>query len=371
MTIHAFHVDPETLHEIPDHPAELAAWLDRQSPDDHQSWTAAGVAARLLRRLDQAEHALATALALNPTVAARLRHAHVLQWQGRFAEAVPEFDRCVAEADDDVRHFAHQHAGKCHYDQGRWDLALTHFREALRRRSTATLIASSELAVDAADACLTAATIAPELHRLVPAVHRAAGPRAVAAVTDGPPRLGLLAEMASLLATGPVPRQVIHDLNRYAPTLDTALTALATDGWLTLTPDTITATPRCHPLLALLNDVHATTAATLWPTPPSLPVWPDHPLTSAVTANTPAARLFDQLRALRHDRADAHATAWQAEGLTIPELQALPPDSPLRTRIETTTDRIASRPYRKIDAESRARLIDNVRALPEKSPDMP
>lgn len=369
MNVHAVHIDPETLHEVPDHPAELAAWLNRQTPDDYRSWTAVGQAARLLRRLDQAEHALSRALALNDTAAARLRFAHVLQWQGRFAEANAEFDRCVREAGD-FRHFAHQHAGKCRYDEGRWGLALGHFQESLHLRANADedLVVSAALAVDAADACLTAATIAPELDRLVPAVHRAAGPAVVAQVVDRPPHLGVLADVAGLLVVGPAKRQVIRDLHRYVPDIDARHADLAEAGWLVLTDDEVTATARCLPLLHLVNDVHATTAATFWPTPFTIPVRPQHPMADAVTGTTPAARLFDQLRVLRHDRADAHAAAWQAEGLTATEVEALSPDAPLRRRIETTTDRIAARPYRKIEIKSRAHLIDNLRALPEHSP---
>ncbi|HWO68836.1 MAG TPA: hypothetical protein VNO31_53285 [Umezawaea sp.] len=366
MNVHAFHIDPETLHEIPDHPAELAAWLDRQAPEDYRSWTLVGQAARLLRRLDQAEHALSRALAIEPTTAARLRHAHVLQWQGRFAEAGAEFDLCLSEPGD-LLHYAHQHAGKCRYDEGRWDLALAHFRESLRLRTDPDLVTSAALAVDAADACLTAATVALELHRLVPAVHRAAGPVVRASVTDRPPHLGLLADLASLLTLGPVPRQVVRDLHRYTPDADVHHADLADAGWLVITDDTVTATARCLPVLHLVNEVHAATATALWPTPITIPVHPDHPMTAAITDDTPAARLFDHLRALRHHRADAHATAWRAEGLTTTEIKVMPTDTPLRRRIEATTDRIASRPYRRINIESRAKLIDDLRSLPETS----
>ncbi|MCS7483385.1 tetratricopeptide repeat protein [Umezawaea endophytica] len=360
MNVHACHVDPETLHEVPDHPAELAAWLDRQAPDDHRSWTAVGRAARLLRRLDRAEEAAGRALALEPSTAARLRHAQVLQWQGRFGEANAEFDRCLREPGD-LRHLVHQHAGACRYDEGRWDLALAHFRESLR------LGADAGLAVDAADACLTAAEVAVELHCLVPAVHRAAGPVVSARVTDRPPHLGLLADLASLLAHGPAPLQVVRDLHRYTPDVEVHHADLVEAGWLVIADGTVTATARCLPVLHLVNEVHASTASALWSAPTTVVARPDHPMTAAVTGTTPAARLFDRLRALRHHRADAHATAWQAEGLTAAEVRALPADTPLRVRIEATTDRIASRPYREINTETRANLIDSLRALPETS----
>ncbi|WNV91694.1 tetratricopeptide repeat protein [Umezawaea sp. Da 62-37] len=366
MNVHDFHIDPETLHETPDHPAELATWLDEQRPDDHHSWSAVGLAARLLRRLDQAEDAANRALALRPTTAARLRRAHVLQWQGRFPEANAEFEACLADAGD-LLDYAHQHAGKCHYDQGRWDLALEHFHKALRLRTTPDLVASTELAIDAADACLTAATTATELHRLVPAVHRASGPRVVARITDRPPHLGLLADLASLLVTGPVPRETARNLHRYTADIDTHHTQLAEAGWLTSTPDEVTATPRCLPVLHLVNEVHAEVATTFWPTPIPIPIQVDHPMAKATTGPSPAAHLFDQLRALRHHRADAHAHAWSAEGLTAQEMQDLPADTPTRIRIEATTNRLASRPYRPLTRESRTNLITALRTLADKS----
>ncbi|PRY46175.1 tetratricopeptide repeat protein [Umezawaea tangerina] len=370
MNVHAFHVDPETLHEVPDHPAELAAWLDRQRPDDYRSWSMVGLAARLLRRLDQAEDAMDRALAIRSTTAARLRRAHVLQWQGRFAEAYAEFETCLADAGE-FRDYVHQHAGKCRYDEGKWDLALDHFRAALRLRTDPDLVASATVAVDAADACLTAATIATELHRLVPAVHRAAGPRVVARVTDRPPHLGLLADLASLLTTGPAPRDTVRSLHRYTADLDTHHAHLAETGWLTLTPHEVTATARCRPVLELVNEVHAEIAATLWPTPIPIPTRVDHPMSTAITAPTPPAHLFDQLRALRHHRADAHAAAWSAEGFTAQEVQALPTDTPTHIRIEAATDRTASRPYRHLPPHSRATMITNLRTLTDKSPPQP
>jgi tetratricopeptide (TPR) repeat protein len=164
VNVHAYGFDPETLHEIPDHPEELGAWLAAQTPDSYESWSQVGTAARLLRRLDEAERACTTALTFKRTIAGRLRLAHVLQWQGRFDEANAEFDRILPESGP-VLHFAHQHAGKCRYDEGEWALALAHFHESLRLRQGGDegLIASAALAVDAADACLTAAAVAAAL----------------------------------------------------------------------------------------------------------------------------------------------------------------------------------------------------------------
>jgi tetratricopeptide (TPR) repeat protein len=91
----------------------------------------------------------------------------VLQWQARFDEANAEFERILPESGP-VLGFAYQLAAKCRYDEGEWALALAHFREALRLREDGDeeLVASSALAVDAADACLTAAEMATALPRL-------------------------------------------------------------------------------------------------------------------------------------------------------------------------------------------------------------
>jgi hypothetical protein len=59
----------------------------------------------------------------------------------------------------------------------------------------------------------------------------------------------------------------------------------------------------------------------------------------------PGVLLFNRLAALRYHRADAHAAAWQAAGLTANEIIALEP-GPSRDRIEDETNRRAAEPYR-------------------------
>ena len=76
--------------------------------------------------------------------------------------------------------------------------------------------------------------------------------------------------------------------------------------------------------------------------------------------DTPQARLFDQLRALRHHRADAHAEAWAEEGL---EVRDLPDDDPVRRRVEAATDRKAARPYRPLTRDDRAELLVGLKSL--------
>ncbi|HEY0805728.1 MAG TPA: hypothetical protein VGD84_11705, partial [Pseudonocardiaceae bacterium] len=138
-------IDPESLREVPTHPAALVAWIadaDRAQPPadpvaERRFRTELGVAARIAGELALAERQLSRAVELAATespavlLRARLRLAHVRQWQGRYAEAGAEFIRCVtAAATPADRAFAHQHAGTCAYDAGDFDRAAAHFQAA-------------------------------------------------------------------------------------------------------------------------------------------------------------------------------------------------------------------------------------------------
>jgi hypothetical protein len=75
--------------------------------------------------------------------------------------------------------------------------------------------------------------------------------------------------------------------------------------------------------------------------PEELSRWLDAQLLAAV----PAAERRHRTGQCHYDRADAPA-AWSSEGLTAEQVRSLDPTAPQRLRIEATTDRIASRPYR-------------------------
>lgn len=345
-----YRIDPETLREVPEDPEGLTAWLDRQRPTTHAEWTEVGQAARLLHRLDEADHAFRQA---DDTPATRLRLAHVHQWQGRFAEADEAFAELLTHPA--LGHFAHQHAGKSRYDQGDWRAAERHFQTALDLREDPELRASSELALDAANACATAAEAAVELHRLIPPVHRQS---ARYLHGERPPHVPILGDLASVLAHGPMPLQAVKDVHRYNPHLEGAL---ADPDWLVIENGQVTATPRCRAFLEMVNEAHTRAAADLWPAPPDIAVPPvDHPMSAAHTGDTRQARLFDQLRALRHHRADAHAAAWAEAGL---EVRDMPEDDPVRRRIEASTDRDAARPYRPLSRDDRAELLIRLKSL--------
>jgi Tfp pilus assembly protein PilF len=355
-----YRIDPETLRDDALNPGELAAWLDAAllaavpaEPDaERRHRTDIGVVARALRRLDVAEPQLAAALELalrhgSPAqaVLARVRYAHVLQWQGRFDEATAEFQRCLASAPEagDRAHFIYQHAGKCAYDLGDWTAAVTHFREALRLRCSGEalddpeLIESTRLALDAADACATASAVATQLHRLVPGGHAALRPDAAPLVAPAQPHAGVLIDIRNLLLAGPAPLPAVRAIHRYHPGLDDALGDLAARGWLTLGPDTVSTTDRCRALLASLMELMDRVFTRLWGEPAALLSTLDELVAAGRGTSegdafdalaeaghpddgTVAGRLFSALCAMRYHRADAHAAAWSSEGLTAAQV---------------------------------------------------
>lgn len=71
---------------------------------------------------------------------------------------------------------------------------------------------------------------------------------------------------------------------------------------------------------------------------------------------------------LRYHRADAHAAAWQAAGLTSQAMMQLPAD-PVRAAIEAETNRRAGAPYATLSADERVALLAGLAArLSERAP---
>ncbi|MFY1624245.1 WG repeat-containing protein [Micromonospora sp. WMMD735] len=141
-------LDPETLREVVEDPAELrsirrrlteklASALDNRARARLLSLRA--VLSRLVDDLDDAvaDGRLALTYAeatgeLRRTALARARLAEALRWKGEFTEA----DRLFTEANstelpDRLRSALHEHAGRSCYDQGRLIEACGHFERAL------------------------------------------------------------------------------------------------------------------------------------------------------------------------------------------------------------------------------------------------
>ncbi len=194
-------------------------------------------------------------------------------------------------------------------------------------------------------ASVTAAAAAPEIDRLMLAVH-SGGPREhrerllAAALAVGVPEAGmLLTNLRPFLQAGPVTREVARLRVRYrAPeVVDAGLDELAGLGLLSGDGDTVAATDQVAPLLDALGEVSAETAQALWAgrdetvarLADALTVVagavPDtgFPLFAAfrILPEPPGlAGLNHRVVMVRFARSDAHAAAWAAHGLEAADM---------------------------------------------------
>jgi hypothetical protein len=76
----------------------------------------------------------------------------------------------------------------------------------------------------------------------------------------------------------------------------------------------------------------------------------------------PGVLLFNRLAALRYHRADAHAAAWQAAGLSAAEIVGLA-DGPLRAGIEADTNVRAGAAYEALSPRERVTLYEDLLKL--------
>ena len=83
----------------------------------------------------------------------------------------------------------------------------------------------------------------------------------------------------------------------------------------------------------------------------------------ALPGRTAAFQLGNHLWPLRYPRADAHAAAWAADGLTASEMAAMEPGE-RRDRIEADTNRRAAPPWAALTAGERLDLLAGLGALP-------
>jgi hypothetical protein len=77
--------------------------------------------------------------------------------------------------------------------------------------------------------------------------------------------------------------------------------------------------------------------------------------------------LMNRLSTLRYHRADAHAAAWQAAGLTAADVVAMPWGSewtPPRQAVEDDTNARAGVPYAVLTPDERLRMLADLAALP-------
>jgi hypothetical protein len=77
----------------------------------------------------------------------------------------------------------------------------------------------------------------------------------------------------------------------------------------------------------------------------------------------PGSRTLNRLGIMRYHRADAHAAAWSAAGLTAAGIAAMP-SGPERDAIEDDTNARAAPPYAALGDEERLTLLADLAALP-------
>lgn len=234
-----------------------------------------------------------------------------------------------------------------------------------------------------------AALVAPAIDRVfIRGIRASAGGHDLVLAYGGPRAIGYLIDLRNPLAAGRTisadgllahyryddPAQVQQTVQR---SVHHGLLKLADDG-------SITATDRGHKFLADLAALHAGVLTELWEAehrmqverlvgvagrllhtaePSGGPAWsvqapPYEP------PETPASvLLLNRLSALRAHRADAHAAAWEAAGLTAQQIVTMPP-GPEREAIEDSTNERAGAPYAALDPEERLAMLADLAALP-------
>lgn len=164
-------------------------------------------------------------------------------------------------------------------------------------------------------------------------------------------------------------------INRYASSsaLNQSFVDYQSTGAVTVAPDgTVTATPAGKAFYADLWAVHDAVAgkrlrhialldrvvAAVSGGPAFSAVYPSY-LPEGASAGLST---FTQLTALRYQRADAHAAAWAAHGLTAAEMVALQ-DPELKQSIEDDTNRRAGLPYGTLAPQERFDLLADLAHL--------
>jgi len=121
--------------------------------------------------------------------------------------------------------------------------------------------------------------------------------------------------------------------------------------------------------VALLADLAGRALAQAQLTATWAPTTDGHALSAMAPPFEPAGMpeavlLLNRLGTLRYHRADAHAAAWQAAGLTAAGMVALPSGSSMRTGIEEETNRAAAAPWRALSPTERVEFLAGLAALP-------
>jgi 8-oxo-dGTP diphosphatase len=140
------------------------------------------------------------------------------------------------------------------------------------------------------------------------------------------------------------------------------------------------ATPRGHEFLRALRAHQAQALAQWWAGQPAAegvrllgpvleaagdtggPAWHANAPVYEPPGTSAELLLLDRMGTLRYHRADAHAAAWRAAGLSAAQMRALA-DGELREAIERRTNELAAPPYAVLAPDERAELLDALRGL--------
>jgi len=233
-----------------------------------------------------------------------------------------------------------------------------------------------------------AALVAPVIDRAAVGVHMAVPRERITEVREkyGIDRLGYLIELRQpVLAGVPVSLDGLAAIVRYPPPgfIDEEIARHLEAGTLERDGDYLTGTQRGRDVVSDVIALQDEVVTELWAwRAPSFGRL-DELLVQAIDAGrstggaafavqtsapvpagrSAAFRLWSDLWPLRYHRADAHAGAWAAEGLTAHEMAELP-EGEQRDRIEAETNRLAAPPWTGMSPAERLELVAGLGALP-------
>lgn len=234
-----------------------------------------------------------------------------------------------------------------------------------------------------------AALIAPVLDRVAIGAHLARPAEALPEIRQrhGIERLGFLLEFRNpVLAGVRIPLAGVRAVVRYPPPgfVEEELAAMVGGGLVTIDGDDLAPTERAQAVVDDLVSVLDHVVGELWAGRASsverLQSLVEAAIDGAratggaafaVQTSAPAAlpgrsaafQLWNHLWPLRYHRADAHAAAWAADGLTATEMARMQP-GPRHDRIEAETNRRAAAPWTALTADDRLDLLAGLGALP-------
>ncbi|MEV0613517.1 hypothetical protein AB0I81_09345 [Nonomuraea sp. NPDC050404] len=225
-----------------------------------------------------------------------------------------------------------------------------------------------------------AAAIAPVIGAATVNVHASAARDVAELTTTSGLTPGLLSDLRGTLPLRPLTRRNLAVIHRYGDAADHEpdLRDHLSQGTLTEDADgTLRLSAKGLTFVHRLYDLHATATDRVW-------AGDDLPVLAELTGRVldaaerlpggalelvappyepewagPGLLLFNRLAAVRYHRADAHAAAWQAAGLSAAGIVGLT-DGPLRAAIEAETNLRAAAPYRTLTAQERETLYDGL-----------